>query len=232
MRPYGTEEVASTCVVQRGRCPGLGELAPFQGGQWPSHGFGWRAERREIMPRRAAIRSPLRTRSLPTCLRMSRLMRSFSARRSAWVGNGRRKRRALFSTAGREGARSTATPIASPFALATMPRRTVPHAPPQHPHRQTPCGLLDHLFKRLEVPLFAEDAHSSHGPIQHVVGVTSAGDPQASWHGRRLPWFFQPVNNKDSRPAVSNLNRNRREGFSRGKPERESESRGTRGGGC
>ena len=32
--------------------------------------------------------------------------------------------------------------------------------------------------------------------------------------------------------AVSNFNRNRREGFPRRKPQRESESRGTRGGGC
>ena len=48
------------------------------------------------------------------------------------------------------------------------------------PHRQPGFGLPDHLLEGRKISLFAENPPPSHGPVQHVVGLASAGDSQSS----------------------------------------------------
>ena len=43
-------------------------------------------------------------------------------------------------------------------------------------HRQPGFCLPDDLLERFEVALFSENAHPPHGSIEHVVGISSAGN--------------------------------------------------------
>lgn len=92
-------------------------------------------------------------------------------------------------------------------AIATRPKHEMPvighDAPSQNPHRQTPLGLGDHLFERLIVSCLSENTDTPHGSIQHMVGISPAGNSQSSWHGRKLPCPSRSVKNKDSRPLYS-----------------------------
>jgi len=73
-------------------------------------------------------------------------------------------------------------------AVATRPEEKMPvigqDMPCQNAHRQPLFGLCNHLLKRLEVALFAENPHSPHGSIEHVICVSAAGNSQSSWHVR------------------------------------------------
>jgi len=86
----------------------------------------------------------------------------------------------------------------------------VHHAPRQDPHRQALFGLGNHLLEGLEVALPGENPHPPHGPIEHMVHISPAGNPQSSRHGAKIPSsedtkFPSACQCKDSRPLYASV---------------------------
>jgi len=79
------------------------------------------------------------------------------------------------------------------------------HAPRQNAHRQSLLGLGDHLLEGLEVALPGENPHPPHGPIEHMVYISAAGNPQSSRHGAKIPSSLRPVNVKTPDPFTLRL---------------------------